>query len=855
MSETWASWVKKCPGDGFKLTLTFVKETCLGDLKKHGLVVPSWNKAEAELTAGLEAQAADPREPRVGIGHMFNMLWQPINKHLGELAAGDDPSWTEALGRNQQILTQEMTGTVASPSEALTFDEWVEFIQKTLVRMLGVHVPEVLISSVVRSFAHFDWECTRANALLLLRSSVAKDLVGPTMATQLGRKILAEIAEVPVTLLSEDALSRGCKQDLVDSLRRRHCQADEAGDASPLRKRLRRSRTAAATKENLASNTEAVLFAIRSRTPTANVQNTLSLASEFFQRGDGDLECVGETALSRRLLLLDGALDRCTADALFDKRERGTFAGVALATDESPPSQPRFRGLRFQITNLYIGTFLTQDQWERSKDPPIATAKVLGDICHCPGKQGVDVSRVIDKQLARVGLNPYDVVGGVGDGGGENEGIHGIHAHFENLSPGYVRRRCLPHMAWRTGDMAIKASALDYRALAAYLVDGITWNRLKAIATTTRAEGGLGICTEGSRAYKNLFHTAPSAIIETRPDSDLKLLKFLNGKEHILFDLASRDLTQRTALSEKTKKAVENLGDIDKRIHRAVLAELLERCFFLLYWNGKHNHLARETSCEELFDKGSALVLDTDVSGEAVTRLGSTPEEVAAMDPRPKTWVELCVYNVVGDMDLVAARLPGALDFHRAVATKAASHLKLLKDNTLRTPWLAARMLSGNKAAAKAAASELLKHLDTTRPTNRTAFEVHLSETEGLYADLVAFANADPPVLLWHGHCKYEGIFRFLAPRFLLAPDHVLDCERTHAKWQWACAKARAMKLPKLNALLRMTAYVQGNLAFPSHEALEPHLQAERHWHRETLAELDEADEVAPGYRLLVVGQ
>ena len=244
--------------------------------------------------------------------------------------------------------------------------------------------------------------------------------------------------------------------------------------------------------------------------------------------------------------------------------------------------------------------------------------------------------------------------------------------------------------------------------------------------------------------------------------------------------------------------------------------------------------------------------MDTDVSGEAVTRLGSMPEEVAAMDPRPKTWVELCVYKVVGDMDLVAARLPGALGFHRAVATKAASHLKLLKDNTLRTPWLAARMLSGDKAAAKAAATELLKHLDTTRQTNRTAFKVHLSEAEGLYADLVAFANADPPVLLWHGHCKYEGIFRFLAPRFLLAPDHVLDCERTHAKWQWACTKARAMKMPKLNALLRVRHYDENNMNFPTHEALEPHLLAERQWHRETLRGLDEADEVAPGYRCLV---
>ena len=60
---------------------------------------------------------------------------------------------------------------------------------------------------------------------------------------------------------------------------------------------------------------------------------------------------------------------------------------------------------------------------------------------HCVGKQGSDASRVLERQLSRVGLNADDVVSGVGDGGGENEGSSGIHSHFENLNPGYVRRR------------------------------------------------------------------------------------------------------------------------------------------------------------------------------------------------------------------------------------------------------------------------------------------------------------------------------------------------------------------------------------------------------------------------------
>ena len=57
------------------------------------------------------------------------------------------------------------------------------------------------------------------------------------------------------------------------------------------------------------------------------------------------------------------------------------------------------------------------------------------------------MSRIVEKQLGRLGLSCFDVVPGTGDGGGENEGQQGVRAYFENLNPGYVRRRCLPHIA------------------------------------------------------------------------------------------------------------------------------------------------------------------------------------------------------------------------------------------------------------------------------------------------------------------------------------------------------------------------------------------------------------------------
>jgi len=120
--------------------------------------------------------------------------------------------------------------------------------------------------------------------------------------------------------------------------------------------------------------------------------------------------------------------------------------GVALVSDESPPSQPRFRGLRFQITVFYWGAWKDLSQWEACEDPPIQVSTSMADIMHCPGKKGVDVSRIIEKQLARFGMSCSGVTAGIGDGGGESEGHQGVHAYFENLNPGYVRRRCIPHI-------------------------------------------------------------------------------------------------------------------------------------------------------------------------------------------------------------------------------------------------------------------------------------------------------------------------------------------------------------------------------------------------------------------------
>ena len=198
---------------------------------------------------------------------------------------------------------------------------------------------------------------------------------------------------------------------------------------------------------------------------------------------------------------------------------------------------------------------------------------------------------------------------------------------------------------------------------------------------------------------------------------------------------------------------------------------------------------------------------------------------------------------------LVHVHLQRALELHRLVTDKATSHLKLIGDNTYRTPWLAAKLLSRDKDLAHTPAMELAQHLSSTPPSNRTVFEKHLFEAGGLWPNLVAFSTADPPVLLWHGHGAYATLFRCLAPRFLLAPDHVLDAERVHARWQWSCTLKRSLKMHSLNSCLRLTHFLEHNQSFPSSDELFPNLQAERVEHQLGLEALEEAGDVAPGWR------
>ena len=106
---------------------------------------------------------------------------------------------------------------------------------------------------------------------------------------------------------------------------------------------------------------------IKTKVPAANVPNNVleaaALARKLLHGDAQDREdqeqdltdlLVHRTQLARHMLLLESALDACLANRIADLREEGKFLGLGFATDESPPSQVWFNGLRFQVTMVYL---------------------------------------------------------------------------------------------------------------------------------------------------------------------------------------------------------------------------------------------------------------------------------------------------------------------------------------------------------------------------------------------------------------------------------------------------------------------------------------------------------------------
>ena len=166
----------------------------------------------------------------------------PVPVHVSTTSAFTYPLWTKNLALNHTALLAEMAGIVMGADKPLEMDKWIEFIKDTLCRLLKVDVPSRLILQVMSPMVPFYVAPTPASALSLLRSGWRSKVVGPALAAQTNRLLLAEIADVPVQLQSAEALSLSVTQDLIATLENLHCgpQVHETQDNTPAKKREKR---------------------------------------------------------------------------------------------------------------------------------------------------------------------------------------------------------------------------------------------------------------------------------------------------------------------------------------------------------------------------------------------------------------------------------------------------------------------------------------------------------------------------------------------------------------------------------------------------------------------------------------
>ena len=228
--------------------------------------------------------------------------------------------------------------------------------------------------------------------------------------------------------------------------------------------------------------------------------------------------------------------------------------------------------------------------------------------------------------------------------------------------------------------------------------------------------------------------------------------------------------------------------------------------------------------------------------------MGTTQAHLDAQGWAPVSWIELVALLEYQDAERANTALPGLKQLHLALASKATAHLALVLANVSRSPWVLAGALSSDADKAKKAAGAFLLHLDSTAPPNRTPFERHVAENDVLRDNLTQFATRVPPVALWQGQGAFKPLFQFLALRFLLAPDQVLDCERVHARWQWFCQEKRNMRLPLMNGWLRLCEHLERhNWMLPGD--VQEHLDFATAAEHAALKEVAGRAEVAAGMR------
>ena len=167
-TELWDGYLED--HDGHDVSLRFMGRTIIPALTKLGYEVSTRASLPDTLTAGLEPLEIGPgpeghQSHRCSFPHFLNLLWQPLITFVEALGEDVGTPWTDCLALHQNAILSEMHGILGSADESLDMDTWVEFIRKTLVRLLQVDVPSRLILQVLSPIVPFDLAAHTGNCL------------------------------------------------------------------------------------------------------------------------------------------------------------------------------------------------------------------------------------------------------------------------------------------------------------------------------------------------------------------------------------------------------------------------------------------------------------------------------------------------------------------------------------------------------------------------------------------------------------------------------------------------------------------------------------------------------------------
>ena len=167
-------------------------------------------------------------------------------------------------------------------------------------------------------------------------------------------------------------------------------------------------------------------------------------------------------------------------------------------------------------------------------------------------------------------------------------------------------------MAWRNAENGLSEAEEEYNvalAIHGYLHDGITWNRLRAIAVQSVAQGGLNLFAENSQEDVSVFGVAVPHAVLGRPESMCTFLCWLGSRVHVLPQIVQHDVASRN-LGNEVQKAATGLNDSLMLGKLVVLAVLLSKSMYLFRCAKGKRYISMSTNLPDLSADSIRIILD-----------------------------------------------------------------------------------------------------------------------------------------------------------------------------------------------------------------------------------------------------